>query len=50
VADPGSQRQVARHELALEATHRPEFRQVLMASGAAIQTMIVDRLAARGRP
>jgi DNA-binding transcriptional regulator YbjK len=44
----GRERQLARYELALEATRRPELRQALVASGAAIRALVVGQLAALG--
>ena len=44
----GRERQLARYELALEANRRPELRQTLVASGAAIRAMVADRFAAAG--
>jgi DNA-binding transcriptional regulator YbjK len=44
----GRERQLARYELALEATRRPELRQALVASGAAIRTMVASQFAAAG--
>lgn len=39
---------LARYELALEATRRPELRTVLVASGEAIRGMVAERFAALG--
>jgi len=44
----GRERQLARYELALEATRRPELRQALIASGAAIRAMVASQFAAAG--
>src|SRR6266516_5857212 len=44
----GRERQLARYELALEATRRPELRQVLVASGATIRAMVASQFAAAG--
>jgi DNA-binding transcriptional regulator YbjK len=44
----GRQRQLARYELALEATRRPELRRALAASGAAIRDLVACQLAAAG--
>ena len=44
----GRQRQLARYELALEATRRPELRTVLVAAGAGLRAMIAGRFAAAG--
>jgi DNA-binding transcriptional regulator YbjK len=44
----GRQRQLARYELALEATRRPELRKVLVAAGAGLRAMIAERFAAAG--
>jgi DNA-binding transcriptional regulator YbjK len=44
----GRQRQLARYELALEATRRPELRRALAASGAAIRDLVASQLAAAG--
>ena len=44
----GRERQLARYELALEATRRPELRDALVASGAAIRAMVASRFAAAG--
>ena len=44
----GRERQLARYELALEATRRPELRRVLVASGAAIRVMVASWFAAAG--
>jgi DNA-binding transcriptional regulator YbjK len=46
----GRQRQLARYELALEATRRPELRTVLVAAGAGLRAMIAERFAAAGLP
>lgn len=44
----GRQRHLARYELTLEATRRPELRTALVASGAAIRAMVAERFAALG--
>ena len=44
----GRERQLARYELALEATRRPHLREVLVASGAGIRAMVAERFAAAG--
>lgn len=44
----GRERLLARYELALEATRRPELRQILVDSGAAIRAVVTDRFAAAG--
>src|SRR6266700_5176946 len=44
----GRQRQLARYELALEATRRPELGKVLVAAGAGLRAMIAERFAAAG--
>src|SRR6266480_280322 len=44
----GRERQLARYELALEATRRPELRDALVASGAAIRAMVASHFAAAG--
>jgi len=44
----GRQRQLARYELVLEATRRPELRNVLAAAGARLGAMIAERFAAAG--
>jgi DNA-binding transcriptional regulator YbjK len=44
----GRERQLARYELALEATRRPELRQALVTSGATIRAMVADQFAAAG--
>jgi DNA-binding transcriptional regulator YbjK len=44
----GRERLLARYELALEATRRPELRQTLAASGAAIRAAVAGRFAAAG--
>jgi DNA-binding transcriptional regulator YbjK len=46
----GRERQLARYELSLEATRRPELRQTLMTSGATIRAVIEGRFAAAGVP
>jgi DNA-binding transcriptional regulator YbjK len=46
----GRERQLARYELSLEATRRPELRQTLLATGAAIRAVIAGRFAAAGVP
>jgi len=44
----GRERQLARYELSLEATRRPELRQTLVASGAAIRAVVADLFAGAG--
>jgi DNA-binding transcriptional regulator YbjK len=44
----GRERQLARYELSLEATRRPELRQTLVTTGTAIRAVIADRFAAAG--
>ena len=44
----GRERQLARYELALEATRRPELRDALVASGAVIRAMVASQFAAAG--
>ncbi len=44
----GRERQLARYELALEATRRPELRTVLAAAGAGLRAMTAERFAAAG--
>jgi DNA-binding transcriptional regulator YbjK len=44
----GRERQLARYELSLEATRRPELRQTLMTTGAAIRVVVADLFAAAG--
>jgi DNA-binding transcriptional regulator YbjK len=44
----GRERQLARYELALEATRRPELRQALVVSGATIRAMVASQFAAAG--
>ncbi len=44
----GRERQLARYELALEATRRPELRTVLAAVGAGLRAMTAERFAAAG--
>jgi DNA-binding transcriptional regulator YbjK len=44
----GRARQLARYELALEATRRPELRNALVTSGAGIRALVADRFAAAG--
>jgi DNA-binding transcriptional regulator YbjK len=44
----GRERQLARYELALEATRRPELRDALVASGATIRAMVASQFAAAG--
>jgi len=44
----GRERQLARYELALEATRRPELRQALVASGTAIRAPVAGWFAAAG--
>jgi len=46
----GRERQLARYELSLEATRRPELRQTLVTTGAAIRAFVADRFAATGVP
>lgn len=46
----GRERQLARYELALEANRRPELRQTLVATGAAIRAVVADLFAAAGVP
>ena len=46
----GRERQLARYELSLEATRRPELRQTLVTTGAAIRAVIAGRFAAAGIP
>src|SRR6478672_3588926 len=46
----GRERQLARYELSLEATRRPELRQTLMTSGATIRAVIEGRFSAAGVP
>ena len=46
----GRERQLARYELSLEATRRPELRQTLVTTGAAIRAVIASRFAAAGVP
>lgn len=46
----GRERQLARYELALEATRRPELRRVLVTYGAVIREMVAGPLAAAGVP
>jgi DNA-binding transcriptional regulator YbjK len=46
----GRERQLARYELSLEATRRPELRQVLMSTGAPIRAVVAGRFAAAGVP
>jgi hypothetical protein len=46
----GRERQLARYELSLEATRRPELRQTLVTTGAAIRAFVADRFAAAGVP
>ena len=46
----GRERQLARYELSLEATRRPELRQTLVTTGAAIRAVVADRFAAAGVP
>lgn len=47
-ATTGRQRQLARYELALEATRRPELRTALVTSGAAVRAMVAERLGMLG--
>jgi DNA-binding transcriptional regulator YbjK len=47
-ATTGRHRQLARYELALESTRRPELRIALVASGDAIRAVAAERLAALG--
>ena len=42
----GRERQLARYELALEATRRPELRQALATAGAAIRALVASQFAA----
>ncbi|MDN3358806.1 TetR/AcrR family transcriptional regulator [Actinomadura sp. DC4] len=44
----GRDRQLARYELTLEATRRPELREVLVTAGAKVRGMVADRLGAAG--
>jgi len=44
----GRERQLARYELTLEATRRPELRQALVIAGAAIRAMVASQFAASG--
>jgi AcrR family transcriptional regulator len=44
----GRERQLARYELALEATRRPELRQALVTSGATIRARVASQFAAAG--
>jgi hypothetical protein len=44
----GRERQLARYELALEATRRPELRQTLVTTGAAIRAVVAGLFAAAG--
>src|SRR6266581_3202331 len=44
----GRERQLARYELALEATRRPELRQALVTAGAAIRAIVAGQFAAAG--
>jgi DNA-binding transcriptional regulator YbjK len=44
----GRERQLARYELTLEATRRPELRQALVTAGAAIRAMVASHFAAAG--
>ena len=44
----GRERQLARYELALEATRRPELCEALVASGAAIRAAVAEQFAAAG--
>ena len=46
----GRERQLARYELSLEATRRPELRETLVTTGAAIRAVIAGRFAAAGVP
>ena len=46
----GRERQLARYELSLEATRRPELRQTLVTTGATIRAVIAGRFAAAGVP
>ncbi len=46
----GRERQLARYELALEGNRRPELRQTLVATGAAIRAVVADLFAAAGVP
>ena len=44
----GRERQLARYELTLEATRRPELRHALVAAGAGIRAMVARQFAAAG--
>jgi hypothetical protein len=44
----GRERQLARYELALEATRRPELREALVAAGARIRAVVAGQFAAAG--
>jgi DNA-binding transcriptional regulator YbjK len=44
----GRARQLARYELALESTRRPELRKVLVASGTGIRALVADGFTAAG--
>jgi DNA-binding transcriptional regulator YbjK len=44
----GRERQLARYELDLEATRRPELRQALVTAGAAIRAIVASQFAAAG--
>jgi DNA-binding transcriptional regulator YbjK len=44
----GRERQLARFELALEATRRPELRKALVASGVRVRALVADQFAAAG--
>ena len=44
----GRERQLARYELTLEATRRPELRHALVAAGAEIRAMVARQFAAAG--
>jgi DNA-binding transcriptional regulator YbjK len=44
----GRERQLARYELSLEATRRPELRQTLVVTGAAIRAVVAELFAAAG--
>jgi DNA-binding transcriptional regulator YbjK len=44
----GRERQLARYELTLEATRRPELREALATAGAAIRAMVASQFAAAG--
>lgn len=46
----GRERQLARYELTLEATRRPELREALLADSAPIRDRLISQLAALGVP